>query len=218
MFSFGELSRRVRRHDRDQGGEPAADRLLQAARGAREAARARSVETARGVVAGSAGNHAQALAYAARARGIPCTVFMPKEAPRLEGGRGRGLRRRACATRAARSTSASSAARELAEREGLTFVHPFDDLEVIEGQAGVGLELREQVPDLAQVIVPVGGGGLIGGVAAALRRAARRRGSSASRRPAARPFRGVAARRPPGRRRRGRRRSPTASRSSGPAR
>ena len=62
-----------------------------------------------------------------------------------------------------------AAARQLAEQDRLTFVHPFDDLEVIRGQAGVGLELREQIPDLAQVIVPVGGGGLIAGVAAALR-------------------------------------------------
>jgi threonine dehydratase len=121
-----------------------------------------------GVVAGSAGNHGQALAYAARARGIACTVFMPKDAPvskvaaveafgasvRHEGGS---------------VDDCVEAARALAERDGLTFVHPFDDLEVIEGQAGVGLELQEQVPDLAQVIVPVGGGGLISGVAAALK-------------------------------------------------
>ena len=120
-----------------------------------------------GVVAGSAGNHGQALAYAARARGIPCTVFMPRDAAIskvnavtafgaevvLEGGA---------------IDECLEAARRLAAEDGLLFVHPFDDLEVIAGQAGVGLELREQVPDLAKVIVPVGGGGLISGVGAVL--------------------------------------------------
>ena len=98
-----------------------------------------------GVVAGSAGNHGQALAYAARARGIPCTVFMPRDAAIskvnavtafgaevvLEGGA---------------IDECLEAARRLAAEDGLLFVHPFDDLEVIAGQAGVGLELREQVP------------------------------------------------------------------------
>ncbi len=120
-----------------------------------------------GVVAGSAGNHGQALAYAARARGIPCTVFMPRDAAIskvnavtafgaevvLEGGA---------------IDECLEAARRLAAEDGLLFVHPFDDLEVITGQAGVGLELREQVRDLAKVIVPVGGGGLISGIGAAL--------------------------------------------------
>jgi threonine dehydratase len=167
VFSFGELSRRC-------GGTVAikAENLQRTGsfklRGAFAKLRGLDSSSCAGVVAGSAGNHAQALAYAARARGIPCTVFMPKQAPvskvaaveafgasvRHEGGS---------------VDECVGAARELAERDGLTFVHPFDDLEVVSGQAGVGLELREQVPDLAQVIVPVGGGGLIGGVAAALR-------------------------------------------------
>ena len=120
-----------------------------------------------GVVAGSAGNHGQALAYAARARGIPCTVFMPRDAAIskvnavsafgakvvLEGGA---------------IDECLEAARRLAREDGLLFVHPFDDLEVIAGQAGVGLELRDQVPDLAKVVVPVGGGGLISGIGAAM--------------------------------------------------
>jgi threonine dehydratase len=121
-----------------------------------------------GVVAGSAGNHGQALAYAARARGIACTVFMPKDAPVSKVAAveafGASVRHEGESV-----DDCVDAARELAERDGLTFVHPFDDLEVVEGQAGVGLELYEQVPDLAQVIVPVGGGGLISGVAAALK-------------------------------------------------
>jgi threonine dehydratase len=127
----------------------------------------RQVGAGRGVVAGSAGNHAQSLAFAARHHGVACEVFMPEEAAiaKLEAVRGFG---------AAVHQVGSSVDEcvELAQAEardrGLTFVHPFDDLDVIAGQAGVGIELAAAVPDLRRVIVPVGGGGLIGGVAAAL--------------------------------------------------
>ncbi|MDX8153143.1 pyridoxal-phosphate dependent enzyme [Patulibacter brassicae] len=124
----------------------------------------------RGVVAGSAGNHAQAVAYAARARGVPCTVVMPISAPvaKVDG----------CAELGAtvervgdHVLEAVARARELADERGLAFVHPFDDPDIVAGQATVGDELLEQVPDLAQVLVPVGGGGLVSGVALALRRA-----------------------------------------------
>jgi threonine dehydratase len=127
-----------------------------------------SEASCRGVVAGSAGNHAQALAYAARARGVPCTVFMPGEAPVSKVA---AVEAFGASVRQVQGSveDCVDAARVLAEQEGLTFVHPFDDLEVVKGQAGVGLELHEQVPDLAQVIVPVGGGGLIAGVGAALK-------------------------------------------------
>lgn len=125
-------------------------------------------ERTRGVVAGSAGNHAQALAYAARARGIPCTVHMPEGAAiskvaaveafgaRVEQG---GESVDACVERA----------RAYAEDHGWVFVHPFDDEDIVRGQAGVGLELLDDVPDLAHVIVPVGGGGLASGVALAIK-------------------------------------------------
>jgi threonine dehydratase len=121
----------------------------------------------RGVVAGSAGNHGQALAYAARARGIPCTVFMPEDAAisKVDAVTAFGAH---VVLAGGTIDECLQAARRRAEDEGLLFVHPFDDLDVIKGQAGVGLELRDQVPDLAKVIVPVGGGGLISGIGAAL--------------------------------------------------
>ncbi|MGH2895422.1 MAG: threonine ammonia-lyase [Solirubrobacteraceae bacterium] len=116
------------------------------------------------VVAGSAGNHGQSLAYAARAQGIPCEVFMPREAPvakvaaveafggivHLEGDS---------------VDECVAAARARAQETGAGFVHPFDDPDIILGQSTLGLELLEDVPDLEQVVVPVGGGGLISGIA-----------------------------------------------------
>jgi threonine dehydratase len=122
----------------------------------------------RGVVAGSAGNHAQSLAYAARHCEVPCEVFMPVDAAvsKLEAVRAFG------ATVHQRGGSVEECvglASERAAEAGLTFVHPFDDHDVIAGQAGLGIELAEAVPDLRRVIVPIGGGGLAAGVALALR-------------------------------------------------
>jgi threonine dehydratase len=117
-----------------------------------------------GVVAGSAGNHGQSLAYAARAQGIRCEVFMPREAPvakvaAVEAFGGivhlEGDSVDACV----------AAARARAQETGAGFVHPFDDPDIILGQSTLGLELLEDVPDLEQVVVPVGGGGLISGIA-----------------------------------------------------
>ena len=117
-----------------------------------------------GVVAGSAGNHGQSLAYAARAQGLPCEVFMPHEAPVAKvaavqafGGKVNlgGESVEACV----------AAARDRAAETGAGFVHPFDDPEVILGQATLGLELLQDVPDLEAVVVPVGGGGLVSGIA-----------------------------------------------------
>jgi threonine dehydratase len=127
-----------------------------------------SEECARGVVCGSAGNHAQAVAYAARARGIACEVFMPEAASiaKVEGARALGATVRLVGARVEESLAA---AKERCESGGLAFVHPFDDPHVIAGQGGVGLELLEQIPDLARVIVPIGGGGLISGVAIAIK-------------------------------------------------
>jgi threonine dehydratase len=121
-----------------------------------------------GVVTGSAGNHAQAVAYAARTRGLRCDVFMPQGAAisKIEGARALGADVELVGSTV---DQALTAARDRAEQEGLAFVHPFDDPEVIAGQGGLGLELLTQVPDLARVIVPVGGGGLASGVAIALK-------------------------------------------------
>jgi threonine dehydratase len=128
------------------------------------------LQRASGVVAGSAGNHAQSVAYAARAKGLACEVFMPREAPvakvaAVEAFGGivhlGGESVDACV----------AAARERAEQTAAAFVHPFDDPDVIIGQATLGLELLEDVPDLAAVVVPVGGGGLISGIAGVVKAA-----------------------------------------------
>jgi threonine dehydratase len=126
--------------------------------------------TARGVVCGSAGNHAQAVAYAARSRGVPCEVFMPEAAPIAKADAVEALG--ATLHLEGRSVDDSvAAARARATEAGMQFIHPFDDPDVISGQGGVGLELLRQVPDLARVVVPVGGGGLISGIAVAVRSA-----------------------------------------------
>jgi threonine dehydratase len=123
---------------------------------------------AAGLVTGSAGNHAQAVAYAARARGLRCEVFMPEGASiaKVEAASALGA---TVLLRGATVDESLAAARSRAEQAGLAFVHPFDDPDVIAGQGGLGLELLEQVPDIGAVIVPVGGGGLISGVAVALK-------------------------------------------------
>ena len=131
------------------------------------------LDDAPGVVAGSAGNHGQSLAYAAREKGIPCEVYMPREAPVAKvaaveafGGivhlQGDSV------------DECVAAARARAEETGAGFVHPFDDPDIILGQSTLGLELLADVPDLEQVVVPVGGGGLISGVAGVIK--ARRAG------------------------------------------
>ena len=123
---------------------------------------------AAGVVTASAGNHAQAVAYAARARGVPCEVFMPEIAPisKVEAASELGARVSFAGVSVEECLSAALAR---AATSGLTFVHPFDDVDVIAGQGTVGLELLAQVDDLALVIVPIGGGGLASGVAIALK-------------------------------------------------
>jgi threonine dehydratase len=123
---------------------------------------------AKGVVAASAGNHAQALAAGAAARGVPCEVFVPTDAPmaKVEAARGQG------ATVHVGGNSVDEclvAALERAETGGLAFVHPFDDPAIVAGQGSLGLELLEEVPDLAKVVIPVGGGGLCAGVALAIK-------------------------------------------------
>jgi threonine dehydratase len=125
-------------------------------------------ERAAGVLAASAGNHAQAVAWAARKLGTSATLFMPAEAPLAKvaavheyGGEVRlvdGM-----------LDEAFVSARAEAEKTGGTFVHAFDDPAVIAGQGTVGLELLRQVPDIAMVVVPIGGGGLVSGIATALR-------------------------------------------------
>ena len=124
----------------------------------------------RGVVAGSAGNHAQSLAYAARARGLTCEVYMPDEAAVAKVAAVEGFG--GTVHLGGESVDDCVAfARERAGETGAAFVHPFDDADVILGQATLGLELLEEVPDLAKVVIPVGGGGLISGVAGVIKAA-----------------------------------------------
>jgi threonine dehydratase len=131
-------------------------RLLRLDREARE----------RGVVTISAGNHAQAVAWAAAAAGVPAVVVMPEGASRakIEASRGYGAEVILHGTAA----QAFERAFELADERELTFVHPFDDPEVVVGHGSCGLEIAEDLPDVAAVVVPVGGGGLLSGIAAAV--------------------------------------------------
>ena len=125
-------------------------------------------ERARGVVAASAGNHAQGVALAAQLLGIRATVFMPEGAPlpKERATRGYGAEVVFAGTYL---EHALAAAREHAERTGAVLIHPFDHLDVIAGQGTVGLEILEQVPDAATVVVPTGGGGLLAGIALAVK-------------------------------------------------
>jgi threonine dehydratase len=125
---------------------------------------------AAGVVAASAGNHAQAVAAAATARGIPAEVFVPTDAPlsKVEAARGLGA---TVHVGGGSVDECLEAARERARDGGLAFVHPFDDPAIVAGQGSLGLELLEDVRDLAKVVVPVGGGGLCAGVAVAIKAA-----------------------------------------------
>jgi threonine dehydratase len=127
-----------------------------------------AAQRARGVITYSSGNHGQAMALAARRLGAPAVVVMPTTAPaiKVEGARGYGAEVILEGT-----TSADRRARAEAEaaRRGLTMVPPFDHGWIIAGQGTAGLEILEQRPDAAMVLVPVGGGGLIAGVAAAIK-------------------------------------------------
>jgi threonine dehydratase len=125
-------------------------------------------ERAAGVVAASAGNHGQAVAWAAREAGIGATVFMPEESPmaKVEATVNYGADVELVGEG---FDEALAAALELVEEHGATFVHAFDDPQVIAGQGTIGLELAEQVGDIEVVVIPVGGGGLASGVALALR-------------------------------------------------
>jgi threonine dehydratase len=125
-------------------------------------------DCAAGVVTASAGNHGQAVAYAARTLGVPCEVFMPDGAPiaKVEAALALGA---IVEFGGAHVDEALTAARARAAETGAAFVHPFDDPDVVAGQGSLGLELLQQVPDVARVLVPVGGGGLVSGVAIAMK-------------------------------------------------
>ncbi|MGB5878903.1 MAG: threonine ammonia-lyase, partial [Thermoanaerobaculia bacterium] len=125
-------------------------------------------ERERGVIAASAGNHAQGVAYAAATVGAQSLIVMPETTPLVKVTRTRELGARV-ELYGQSLDEALEHAYTLRDQQNLTFVHPFEDAEVIAGQGTVGLEILEQVPDLEAVVVPIGGGGLISGVATAVK-------------------------------------------------
>jgi threonine dehydratase len=125
-------------------------------------------EAARGVVAASAGNHAQGVAHHATQRGIRSVIVMPLATPlvKVQATRGFGAE---VVLYGANYDEACEEATRRCQAEGMTFIHPFDDPLVMAGQGTIGLELLEQIESLEAVVVPIGGGGLIGGVACAVK-------------------------------------------------
>jgi threonine dehydratase len=120
----------------------------------------------RGVIAMSAGNHAQAVAYQATRLGIPATIVMPENTPFTKVRRTQAFGARVVLAGEGLA-EAGDRARELAEELGLTMVHPYDDVRIVAGQGTLGIELLRDVPELDVLLVPIGGGGLISGVALA---------------------------------------------------
>jgi len=124
-----------------------------------------------GVVAASAGNHAQAVAWAAREAGVQATILVPRDAAmaKVEATKGYGADVQMVGEGL---EEAVAEARRLSEDRGATFVHPYEDEAIVVGQGTIGLELAEQVPEAAVVLVPIGGGGLASGIALALQEVA----------------------------------------------
>ena len=121
---------------------------------------------ARGVIAASAGNHSQAVAYHSRRLGVPAVIVMPRTTPTVKVSQtaGHGAE---VVLHGEMFDEANEEALRLSDERGLTFVHPFDDLEVIAGQGTVALELLAEAPDVDTLVVPIGGGGLISGMGVA---------------------------------------------------
>ena len=131
-------------------------------------ARLSAEERAKGVVAASAGNHAQGVALAAATLGISSTVFMPEGAPipKEKATRGYGAD---VVFHGRYLEDSLAAAREFSEQTGAVLIHPFDHVDIVAGQGTLGLEVLEQSPDVRTVLVPTGGGGLLAGVAIAIK-------------------------------------------------
>jgi len=125
-------------------------------------------QAGRGVIAASAGNHAQGVAHHATKRGIRSMIVMPQQTPLVKVTATRNFGAEVV-LHGANFDEAYGEARRICEGNGMTFIHPFDDAAVMAGQGTIGLELLEQVPTLEAVVVPIGGGGLIGGIACAIK-------------------------------------------------
>ncbi|MGB7201495.1 MAG: threonine ammonia-lyase [Pyrinomonadaceae bacterium] len=126
-------------------------------------------EKKRGVVAASAGNHAQGVALAAKLNDIKATIVLPEFAPltKINATRGFGAE---VVLHGATFDEAIAHSRELQEKHGYTYVHAFDDEQVIAGQGTIGIEIVESLPEVTTVVVPIGGGGLISGIATAVKK------------------------------------------------
>ncbi|MEO3748448.1 threonine/serine dehydratase [Plantactinospora sp. B5E13] len=136
-------------------------------RGATHAvARLEPERRARGVVTHSSGNHGQALAYAARVHGVPCTVVIPQGAPTVKVDQVRAL---GAEVHLVPPADRLTVAEQVAAERGSTLIPPFDDRRIIAGQGTIGLEIVEDLPEVDVVLVPVGGGGLASGVATAVK-------------------------------------------------
>ena len=122
----------------------------------------------RGLIASSAGNHAQGVALAAQMLGVKATIVMPRNTPliKVEATRNYGAR---VILEGDYYDDAYLHARELEKQEDLVFIHPFDDEEVMAGQGTIGLEILEEMPDMDTIVVPIGGGGLMAGIAVAVK-------------------------------------------------
>jgi threonine dehydratase len=125
-------------------------------------------ERRRGVIAASAGNHAQAVAYHGKRLGIPVTIVMPEPTPTIKVMQTEGHGARVL-LHGAMFDDAYALAREMEAAEGLVFVHPFDDAQIIAGAGTVAIEMLDESPDLDTLVIPIGGGGLMSGVATAAR-------------------------------------------------
>src|SRR5271156_3396031 len=125
-------------------------------------------QASRGVIAASAGNHAQGVAHHATLRGIRSVIVMPLTTPLVKVTATRGFGAEVL-LHGANYDEACIEPTRICDEQGMTFIHPFDDPLVMAGQGTIGLELLEQVEGLEAVVVPIGGGGLIGGIACALK-------------------------------------------------
>src|ERR1700712_4087321 len=125
-------------------------------------------QAAGGVIAASAGNHAQGVAYHATARGIRALIVMPLATPLVKVTATRNFGAEVL-LHGANYDEACEEATRICTAQNMTFIHPFDDPAVMAGQGTIGLELLEQVPRLEAIVIPIGGGGLIGGIACAVK-------------------------------------------------
>ena len=127
-----------------------------------------SEEKKRGVVASSAGNHAQGVAFSAAKAGVKATIVMPMAAPliKVEATKSYGAE---VISHGEIVDESTTRARELVTEQGFVFVHPYEDEKVIAGQGTIGLEVLERIPDLDSIVIPIGGGGLISGIATAVK-------------------------------------------------